>query len=82
MNQKVSRNDPCPCGSGKKYKSCCLSKETTTHPSQPRSLAGRCKVTVKQKEMTTPPNLMDRTFGAMIASDEAFKPVDNKNTPK
>jgi len=21
--QKVGRNDPCPCGSGKKYKNCC-----------------------------------------------------------
>ena len=21
---KVGRNDPCPCGSGKKYKHCCL----------------------------------------------------------
>ncbi|MCB1236940.1 MAG: SEC-C domain-containing protein, partial [Verrucomicrobiae bacterium] len=20
---KVGRNDPCPCGSGKKYKACC-----------------------------------------------------------
>jgi len=20
---KVGRNDPCPCGSGKKYKNCC-----------------------------------------------------------
>ncbi len=24
---KVGRNDPCPCGSGKKYKNCCLRKE-------------------------------------------------------
>lgn len=24
---KVGRNDPCPCGSGKKYKACCLVKE-------------------------------------------------------
>jgi len=24
--QKVQRNDPCPCGSGKKYKKCCMSK--------------------------------------------------------
>jgi hypothetical protein len=24
---KPQRNDPCPCGSGKKYKKCCLSKE-------------------------------------------------------
>jgi preprotein translocase subunit SecA len=22
MNRKVGRNDPCPCGSGKKYKKC------------------------------------------------------------
>ena len=30
--KKVGRNDPCPCGSGKKYKKCCLLKET-----QPRA---------------------------------------------
>lgn len=23
-SEKISRNDPCPCGSGKKYKKCCL----------------------------------------------------------
>jgi len=22
--KKVGRNDPCPCGSGKKYKKCCM----------------------------------------------------------
>jgi preprotein translocase subunit SecA len=27
--KKVGRNDPCPCGSGKKYKKCCLEKEET-----------------------------------------------------
>jgi preprotein translocase subunit SecA len=26
--QKVGRNEPCPCGSGKKYKKCCLAKNT------------------------------------------------------
>lgn len=25
--KKIGRNDPCPCGSGKKYKNCCLRKE-------------------------------------------------------
>ena len=24
---KAGRNDPCPCGSGKKYKKCCLAKD-------------------------------------------------------
>jgi preprotein translocase subunit SecA len=27
FQQRVGRNDPCPCGSGKKYKSCCLGKK-------------------------------------------------------
>jgi preprotein translocase subunit SecA len=26
LSQTVGRNDPCPCGSGKKYKNCCLRK--------------------------------------------------------
>jgi preprotein translocase subunit SecA len=24
---KIGRNDPCPCGSGKKYKKCCMSRD-------------------------------------------------------
>ena len=24
--RKIGRNEPCPCGSGKKYKKCCLGK--------------------------------------------------------
>ena len=27
QGQRVGRNDACPCGSGKKYKQCCLRKE-------------------------------------------------------
>lgn len=26
----VGRTDPCPCGSGKKFKHCCLGKEDST----------------------------------------------------
>ncbi len=26
-HKKIGRNDPCPCGSGKKYKKCCMMKE-------------------------------------------------------
>lgn len=29
---KVGRNDPCPCGSGKKYKQCCLNKPKEAQP--------------------------------------------------
>lgn len=27
-DRPIGRNDPCPCGSGKKYKKCCMRKET------------------------------------------------------
>lgn len=27
MSKKIRRNDPCPCGSGKKYKNCCMGSE-------------------------------------------------------
>lgn len=30
-NGKIGRNDPCPCGSGKKYKRCCLEQESATY---------------------------------------------------
>jgi tetratricopeptide (TPR) repeat protein len=29
---KPGRNDPCPCGSGKKYKKCCLSRDEAARP--------------------------------------------------
>jgi hypothetical protein len=32
---KIGRNDPCPCGSGKKYKKCCLGKEQPAPASPP-----------------------------------------------
>ena len=37
---KVQRNAPCPCGSGKKYKHCCLIQQSKTPMSQ-RLLLGR-----------------------------------------
>jgi tetratricopeptide (TPR) repeat protein len=37
MMSKIGRNDPCPCGSGKKYKKCCLPKV------QQRSITDRRK---------------------------------------
>jgi TolA-binding protein len=30
MPTKTGRNDPCPCGSGQKYKRCCLEKDQAT----------------------------------------------------
>jgi len=32
---KIGRNHPCPCGSGKKYKNCCLNRKMTPNQSFP-----------------------------------------------
>jgi hypothetical protein len=34
MSGKTGRNDPCPCGSGKKYKKCCLTSISSTHTAE------------------------------------------------
>ncbi len=39
--QAVGRNDPCPCGSGKKYKQCCMRKDQASKQAGPvRAAAG------------------------------------------
>jgi hypothetical protein len=41
-SKKIGRNDPCPCGSGKKYKKCCLTKgEVPPGTSQGKRRAGQ-----------------------------------------
>lgn len=64
MNEKVGRNDPCPCGSGKKYKNCCMNKQT-----------GGPKLKFKAKLMSQPKpiNLMDRTFGDAIEKSKQME---------
>ena len=37
--RKIGRNDPCPCGSGKKHKNCCQGIETTTTQPLQRSVS-------------------------------------------
>ena len=32
MRRRIGRNEPCPCGSGKKYKKCCLRRGGSTPP--------------------------------------------------
>ena len=42
---KPGRNDPCPCGSGNKYKKCCLAKDETASAAQLGSGKTRAELT-------------------------------------
>ena len=44
---KVGRNDPCPCGSGQKYKKCCLGKEVPDNKDPGALYAQRYKIQLK-----------------------------------
>ena len=39
---KIGRNDPCPCGSGKKYKKCCMLKEKRIKFLDPLEVIKKC----------------------------------------
>jgi len=63
--EKTGRNDPCPCGSGKKYKQCCL-------PAQPLSEENRWRRQHEASEQLTREMMRfaERAFGGEI--DEAW----------
>lgn len=74
MNEKIGRNDPCPCGSGKKYKQCCLKNSSAGRP-----LKFKAKVLSGQGQQlpfAKKPDLMDRAFG------EHVKHAQNNPPPK
>ncbi len=69
MNAKPGRNDPCPCGSGKKYKQCCFLTKGGSGVKK--------KLTAKwiNQPKTEAPNLMERTFGKAIEQMDEKPPV-------
>ena len=60
---KVGRNDPCPCGSGKKYKQCCLGKHETAR--QTKNLAETENLKAMQKEQEKLIKRIEKAFGLL-----------------
>lgn len=63
MSDKIGRNDPCPCGSGKKYKSCCLAKK-----------GEKKKISAKWLNAPKGTDLLERTFGEAMKNAATFVP--------
>ena len=51
---RIKRNDPCPCGSGKKFKRCCLGRSRPVAPASRPSLAEKvdliCEAAAEKRE--------------------------------
>jgi hypothetical protein len=61
----VGRNQPCPCGSGKKYKQCCLARDETA------ALAAR-----EQQRRDAPPPVRAPGFGRWPVVDDDSARID------
>jgi hypothetical protein len=68
---KVGRNDPCPCGSGKKYKKCCEGK-----PAAAGAGGEPGAVYTRAPEVLTPERVNDLTVEELAALDLAKFPGD------
>ena len=49
MNDRVGRNDPCPCGSGLKYKKCCFLKKDTGYRDIKNLYLQKYRIRLKEK---------------------------------
>lgn len=88
MSDQTGRNDPCHCGSGKKYKHCCFQKDAER---KKNPLAGR-KFTVKpvskpteeqqpqKKQPVDYAELMERAFGDALHKFEEQPPLPEDPT--
>ena len=64
-SHKVGRNDPCPCGSGKKFKKCCLDSQRLDEPS-----AGWVEAVAKDFV----PSAFEETEGDILEYDPFVEP--------
>src|SRR5439155_21170841 len=73
----VGRNAPCPCGSGKKFKKCCLDRQGVTESSTAFAPAERAAALARLREFTLSPELAEdrdaaaARFWAECAGDHA-----------
>lgn len=96
MSKKAGRNDPCPCGSGKKYKSCCWGKELPQSDLTKKSLFGRiqgagsglvaAKKTFAAKVLKSggPQDLVEKTFADSLdqSRHEELPPMPPEELPE
>ena len=60
VSQKIGRNDSCPCGSGKKYKRCCLARQSASYSRWAEQRNASDELTQDMMRLAA------RTFGSQI----------------
>ncbi|MGB9499132.1 MAG: SEC-C metal-binding domain-containing protein [Dissulfuribacterales bacterium] len=68
-SNKIGRNEPCPCGSGKKYKHCCLKKHEAAREAQDPKQAKNSQAKKKEQEQLI--KRIDKAFGLLSSRQYA-----------
>ena len=74
--EKTGRNDPCPCGSGKKFKKCCESKAPKKSIGSAQILSGANKMSSFFQRHVTPISPTKAPETPPAASTEEASPDD------
>lgn len=53
--REIGRNDPCHCGSGRKYKQCCLAKDEAAERATRAKQAAQAAETAPEAQRSAPP---------------------------
>lgn len=71
----TGRNDPCPCGSGKKFKHCCLGKENSIAPGQGAAgMSERLRKVLEGRQFNSQEEA--QAFAARYAQEQNRRPRD------
>ena len=82
MSDDVGRNDPCPCGSGAKYKHCCLRKQTKKRDSTSKSQPDWQEELGEHYEAGRWTEALDVIEEQLLPSDDSLDDVEDRLGPK
>lgn len=77
MSSHVGRNDACPCGSGKKYKKCCLGTEANSQPELDNWRFPAARDELLDPSRTDPPDPLDVIQDALGLMKDEFPPLSD-----
>lgn len=79
MPSKTGRNDPCPCGSGRKYKHCCLDKDQAAENEKfaRAAAAAAAAAATEQKDMEDRVIALNEAHELAAASNAVIDLIDD-----
>jgi hypothetical protein len=72
---KIGRNEPCPCGSGKKYKKCCLLKEQKNNHTETDSVSTKKQLIQKPNKHFESYDTTEQKIFINTVTGEIYQPV-------